>query len=378
MTTRAPANAALAAAVVDAVTAALPAFVEAVTAAVLSDPRVTGCPESSVVEGAVSPTDSQTRTDAVQRERARLGSLLAVNSKHRPDQLDTWLDAVSASYVDAADALEWAWSQSCPTSFWQRMRGAPKPAGPSSRTADRGRRGELDQLIAEFRAATVDGRPDLVVGLDNAVDAVKKEIAVHHPTVRVTYTWRRALLDAAAGHGESLDQVVGVIVWCVRTRSHWQRTISQPPSRSTFLKMLGDWRADGQDWSIDDVADAGVADQIRDLGGRWMRYQGQRGGGARPSYQRTGRNLQRVLEGDGVDAVPVDDVAALMRWWFDGGNARFHLRDADFPGPEVVSRALLAMRTTPIRGVGAGVVATNTAASGVHAPADLTELEGLA
>ncbi len=104
-----------------------------------------------------------------------------------------------------------------------------------------------------------------------------------------------------------------------------------------------------------------------------------RGEGAPPSVPpRTGRNLHCALAGDGIEAVPAAELAALMRWWFDEGNARFHIRDADFPAPDVVSRALLAMRTSRTTGPSNGVAATNTAASGVRAHTDLSELEGLA
>ncbi|MGO4205241.1 hypothetical protein AB4Z09_26590 [Rhodococcus sp. TAF43] len=74
----------------------------------------------------------------------------------------------------------------------------------------------------------------------------------------------------------------------------------------------------------------------------------------------------------------VGDIDALLRWWFDEGNARFHIRDADFSGPDVVSRALLAMRTSRTAAAATGVAATNIAASGGRAHVDLTKLEGLA
>lgn len=362
MPTRAPLDSALAAVVADAVAAALPAFAEAVTAAVLSDPRIT-----SVVPrpGAASPVNAD--------QRDQLASLLAANPKHRPDRPDVWLDTVAANYPAAVDALAWGWSARCPTDFWRRSRGAPAP----SKNPGRSRRGELDQVIAEHHMATAGGRGHLVADLDGAVAQVHSAISEHHQA-RVTYTWRRALLEATGCVGDDLNKAVAVIGWCMRTRLHWQRTITQPPSRPTFEKMLGDWHADGQDWSIEEVTDPALADQLRDLGRAWLRYQSERGGGAHPSHARTGRNLHRALAGDGIDPVPAGDIDALMRWWFDEGNARFHIRDADFPGPDVVARALLAMRTSRTAAPAGGVAATNTAASGVRAHTDLTELEGLA
>ena len=362
MPTRAPSDTALAAVVADAVAAALPVFAEAVTAAVLSDPRITSAKPQPA---AAAPINAE--------QRDRLRSLLSANPKHRPSHPEVWLDAVAVNYPAAVDALEWGWSERCPTDFWRRSRGAPAP----SKNPGRSRRGELDQVIAEHHMATAGGRGHLVAGLDGAVAKVHAAISEHHHA-RVTYTWRRALLEAAGSVGDDLDKAVAVIEWCLRARPHWQRNLTQPPSRTTFEKMLGDWHADGQGWSITEVTDPDLAEQLRGLGDRWMRYQSERGGGARPSHARTGRNLHRALAGDGIDAVSAGDIAALMRWWFDEGNARFHIRDADFPGPDVVARALLAMRTTRSAAPAGGVAATNTAASGVRAHTDLTELEGLA
>ncbi|MDH6284633.1 hypothetical protein, partial [Prescottella agglutinans] len=329
MLTRAPSDIALAAAVADAVAAALPAFAEAVTAAVLADPRIAS---AAAEPAAAAPLNTE--------QRERLKSLLSANPKHRPERPEVWLDTVAAHYPAAADALAWAWSERCPTDFWRRLRGAPAPA----KNPGRSRRGELDQVIAEHHLATAGGRGHLVAGLDGAVEQVRAAISEHH-RVRVTYTWRRGLVEAAGSVGDDLEKAIAVIVWCLRTRPHWQRTITQPPSRVAFEKMLGDWHADGQGWSISEVTDRALAEQLRNLGGRWMRYQTERGGGAHPSYARTGRNLHRALAGDGIEPVSAGDIDALLRWWFDEGNARFHIRDADFPGPDVVARALLAMRT---------------------------------
>ncbi|CAG7636412.1 hypothetical protein SIM91_05010 [Rhodococcus opacus] len=363
MPTSAAADTDLAAAVSDAVAAALPAFVEAVTAAVLSDPRLTG---RRVDTTTVTPTSDVTAA-------SDLRALLDSNPKHRPSDPDAWIATVAEHYPGAATALAWAWSDRCPTGYWRRGRGAPGTA----KNVGRSTRSELDQLLAEHTLATVRDRADLVAGLSGAVETVQAAIADRH-TAKVTYTWRRNLLAAAHLTGDDLAKAVAVISWCLRSRPHWQRTITQPPSRAAFEKMLGDWRADGQDWTIADVADPDMAQQLRDLGRTWTRYQSEHGGGAHPSVPRTGRNLHRVLAGDGIDPVSARELAALMRWWFDEGNARFHIRDADFPDPEVVSRALLAMRTS--RGaIGAnGVAATNAAASGVRAHTDLSELEGLA
>ncbi|MGO4205240.1 hypothetical protein AB4Z09_26585 [Rhodococcus sp. TAF43] len=120
-----------------------------------------------------------------------------------------------------------------------------------------------------------------MAGLDGAVEQVRAAIAEHHHA-RVTYTWRRGLLEAAGSVGDDLEKAVAVIVWCLRARPHWQRTILQPPSRVAFEKMLGDWHADGQGWSISEVADLELAEQLRKLGGTWMRYQSERGGRGAP------------------------------------------------------------------------------------------------
>lgn len=368
MPARAPGPAAVLAAIVaDAVAAALPAFVDTVTAAVLADARTTGIAEHLVVHPAGA------RPTADQRLQDRLAELLAANPKHRPDDPGDWCAMVAAHYPTAADALAWAWSESCPTSHWRCSRGAPAPA----RNAERSTRGELDQLIAEHRLATEAGGAAVVAGLDDAAEEVRAVIAERH-RARVTYTWRRALLEASRAVDGDLTKVVAVIGWCLRTRPHWQQTISQPPSAKTFAKMRGDWRADGQAWTLSDVTDPEMAEQLCELGRTWMRCQSESGGGGRPSHARTGRNLHRALAGDGIDPVPAADLAALLRWWFEEGNARFHVRDADFPGPDVVARALLAMRTTRAASRSTGVAATNTAASGLRAHTDLTELEGLA
>lgn len=368
MPVRAPAPATVLAAIVaDAVAAALPAFVDTVTAAVLADTRMPRLSDRPAAHPAgAGPAGDQQLQD-------RLALLLTANPKHRPGDPADWCATVAAHYPTAADALTWAWSESCPTAHWRRSRGAPAPA----RNAERSTRGELDQLLAEHNLATEGGGAAVVAGLDAAVETVRAAIAERHLT-RVTYTWRRALLEASRAVGDDLDKVVAVIAWCLRTRPHWQQSITQPPSTKTFAKMLGDWLADGQDWTLSDVADPEMAEQLCELGRTWVRCQSENGGGARPSRARTGRNLHRALAGDGIDPVPAADLAALLRWWFEEGNARFHVRDADFPGPDVVARALLAMRTTRAAARSTGIAATNTAASGVRAHTDLTELEGLA
>lgn len=361
MPLRAAADTELATVVSDAVAAALPAFIDAVTAAVLSDPRLTV--QQSFIADTPAPAGAT----------AGLQAVLAANPKHQPTEPDAWIAAVAEHYPAAAPALEWAWSDQCPTDYWRRLRGAPSIA----RRQGRSTRSELDQLLSEHSLATTRDRADLVIDLSAAVETVRAAIAERH-TAKATYTWRRNLLAAAHVTGGNLHQAVTVICWCLRSRPHWQRTITQAPSKSTFEKMLGDWRADGQDWTIADVAEPEMAEQLRDLGRTWTRYQSKHGGGASPSVPRTGRNLHRALAGDGIEAVPAAELGALMRWWFEEGNARFHIRDADFPTPDVVSRALLAMRTSRTAGPSNGVAATNTAASGVRAHTDLSELEGLA
>ncbi|NLU64925.1 hypothetical protein HCA61_22060 [Rhodococcus sp. HNM0563] len=363
MHTHAAADTELAAVVSAAVAAALPAFIDAVTAAVLSDPRLTVRQDGTA--GALAPVDASAAAD--------LRAVLAANPKHQPTDPDAWVATVAEHYPAAATALEWAWSERCPTDYWRRLRGAPGTA----RNAGRSTRSELDQLLSEHCLATTRAHAGLVADLSAAVETVRAAIAERHAP-KVTYTWRRNLLAAAHLAGDDLGKAVAVISWCLRTRPHWQRTITQAPSKSAFEKMFGDWRADGQDWTIADVAEPEMAEQLRDLGRTWSRYQSEHGGGAPPSVPRTGRNLHRALAGDGIEAVPAAELAALMRWWFDEGNARFHIRDADFPAPEVVSRALLAMRTSRTAVPSNGVAATNTAASGVRAHTDLSELEGLA
>jgi hypothetical protein len=313
----------------------------------------------------------------------QLRDLLDQHRHRRSGDAERWIEQVSnIAGDDTVPALRWAWEADCPTRWWINQHALPTaPIARGRRTATRS---ELDHLVAEYACARTNRGRRMVAALDDTVDTLRDLISAHTAadSPSINHTWRRntlALLTHA--HGDH-EVVIAVIRWCLQHRPHWQRTTRKPPTVTTFTKMRGDYRVDGQEWSLDDIP-AATAASVIELANGWQHYMQSTTGVERPISAKTLHNLHATMTGSQTaPAVPVADIQQLIRWLLKDGNIRFlpfHLRDADFPDQDTVQRVLLAMRTssTGAMKAAAGVAATNDAASG-RGVSELTELRGLA
>lgn len=362
------ADPALVAAVTAALEEALPTLAVRVAQILASDPTCKG--ELRGPNERDNPIENQLR------------DLLDLHPRRRGANNETWIDQVSRAGEDAVAALRWAWESACPTTWW--IDKLSLPAAPVARGTRTATRSELDQLIAEYACArTVHGR-QAVAALDETVAAIRSLIAAHTGVgaPSINHTWRRnALALLTHTHGDH-KLVIAVLRWCLQHRPHWQRTTRKPPTIATFTKMRGDYRLDGQEWSLGDIPapDAAI---VGELAKGWQHYLHAASGIDRPVSAKTLHNLHLTMTGSQrAPAVPVADIQHLIRWLLKDGNIRFlpfHLRDADFPDQDTAQRALFAMRTSSAGSVkpAAGVAATNDAAAG-RGVTELTELRGLA
>lgn len=313
----------------------------------------------------------------------QLRDLLDQQRHRRSDGAERWIEQVaSIDRDDTVPALRWAWEAGCPTKWWINQH--TLPAAPIARGRRTATRSEFDQLVAEYVCARTNRGRQMVAALDDTVDTLRDLIATHTAagSPSTNHTWRRNTLALLAhAHGDP-TLVVAVIRWCLQHRPHWQRTTRKPPTVTTFTKMRGDYRLDGQEWSLDDITPS-AAESVTELANGWQHYMHSATGVERPISAKTLHNLHATMTGtQTAPAVPVADIQQLIRWLLKDGNIRFlpfHLRDADFPDQDTVQRVFLAMRTSSTGSVkaAAGVAATNDAASG-RAVSELTELRGLA
>lgn len=293
----------------------------------------------------------------------------------------------SAALVDAAattdpvEALTWAWSPDCPTSYWRehhRPVQAPTPRE-SRRHTDgatrRYRHGPWLQLLAEYRLHMA-GRDDDLSAVDPLIAGIAATIN-RAGTRRATTSLssRKNALTILAEGEPSPQEVLEIVRWCLAEKPHWRSNLTGVPKPTTFRSMRGDWTSAGQGFRLDSIDDTELREQVVDLAKGWSWYLSQT---LRQDIEITPRSLQRIhalLVGDDTQpAVPKTDVQNTIRWICDAqsGRSRYYTDSLDFPRPDRARKAFLDMRSGPPDR--SGVTATNSAAGdldGNHADDDL-------
>ncbi|WP_156666175.1 MULTISPECIES: hypothetical protein [unclassified Rhodococcus (in: high G+C Gram-positive bacteria)] len=302
----------------------------------------------------------------------------------RIDELITWVEETGARIIDGApetwalavvaasgatrpeDVFTWAFSDTCPTSYWRRNR--VPIAAPAATKSGAAKAGLYTQMLAEFRAAqTADGAL-AVAGIDRLIETVAEQIRFYGlvDQVKPTLAWRRnALAILRSCDGTDPGEV---IVWAMRSRNHWRSNIQGVPAERTFRKIHGDYVAAGVGFNL--RRDGGEhAKAIEELTHGWACYLAKllerRNIPVRPVSHRSVWEL--LTGGDGGQPVPEVQLQSVVRWILDphAGRARFYTSGDDFPPPSKVRKALVDMATDGSHSrAGQSRVATTNALAG--------------
>ncbi|MFL0579564.1 hypothetical protein [Dietzia sp. 179-F 9C3 NHS] len=285
--------------------------------------------------------------------------------------LEEWSTALveAAAGTDAVAALEWAWSPNCPTPYWREChRPVAQPArrgGDHTRRADGGYRyGPWLQLLAEYRlssgpkAAHLDEVDAVVAALVDAVNAAG------HQRCAATVTSRKNALSILGDGDDTAETIVQIVRWCLAAKPHWRANLKGVPRPSTFRSMRGDWMAAGHGFSLENITDDALREQVRELAEGWSWYLSRALDRHVEVTARTPSRLHSALTGaDGEPALTCEDIKATVLWMCDpeAGRLRYYTDGLDFPRPDKARKALLDMRSGPR--AGGGVAGTNAAAA---------------
>lgn len=296
------------------------------------------------------------------------------------EPIETWADTLTAAAneTDPIAALDWAWSQTCPTAHWRsqhRPIAAPARRNSTRRTDGGFRYGPWLQLLAEYRLAASDSAAALH-DVDALVDTLINDVArLGTKPAAATVSSRKNALAILTSTPDAPATVRDIVTWCLTTKTHWRSNLTGVPKLPTYRSMRGDWTAAGNGFSVDTVTDPTLRQQIVDLGTGWSWYLAQILGHQIDPSSRTHQRVHDLLTGtDGHPPVECPDLQATVRWLCDptAGRLRYYSDGMDFPRPDRARKALLDMRSGP-RDAG-GVAETNTAAAdsaGNHADDDL-------
>lgn len=293
----------------------------------------------------------------------------------------------SAALVDAAagtdpvDVLTWAWSESCPTSYWhERHRPVPAPTPRESRRSDpsinrRYRHGPWLQMLAEHRLHRA-GRDEDLAAVDPLIADIARAInTTGTRNAAISLSSRKNAITIMAEPGNEPQTVLEIVRWCLVEKPHWRSNLTGVPKPTTFRAMRGDWTSAGQGFRLDSIGDNELRQHVADLAKGWVWYLSQTLGQDVDITSRTLHRIHALLLGDDTQtAVSKTDVQDTIRWICDpqSGRSRYYTDSFDFPRPDRARKALLDMRSGPP--ASSGVTATNSAAGdlvGDHADDEL-------
>ena len=292
--------------------------------------------------------------------------------------------ADAAGVTDPVDALEWAWSAACPTSYWRTSHRpidapAPRSSGRNTNRADRGYRyGPWQQLLAEYRLSR-SSNAGVLADVDDLVQALVSEVsAAGNRHAKATVTSRKNALAILTSTQDTPATVMQVVRWCLASKPHWKANLKGVPSPDTYRSMRGDWTGAGHGFDLHSIADPELREQVSDLAKGWAWYLSR--ALDRP-VSPTSRSLRRIYDllagADGEPAGGCADLQAAVSWMCDAtaGRARYYTDGQDFPRPDRARKAVLDMRTAPTGG--GGVAGTNAAAGDLAGDHADDELKGM-